>query len=248
MSKKKILISQPEPISERSPYQDLLSNDKLQIDFKQFVSVEGVDEKEFREIQFDLTPFNAVIFTSKIAIDNFFRIAAELRVKMPDDTHYFCTSESFALYLQKYVTYRKRKIFFGNNSFEELCVKIKKKGNLNFLLPVGEAIDSRMLELINGTGVSYTKIQVYQTVFSDLSNINIYDYDIVAFFTPKGIESLYHNFKNFKQDNIKIATFGERTNQAAKDAGLEIAIPSPTPKAPSMTMAIKQYLDAHGLS
>jgi uroporphyrinogen-III synthase len=246
--KRKILISQPKPSSERSPYQALLENEDLQIDFKQFVSVEGVDEKEFREVQFDMTAYNAIVFTSKIAIDNFFRICKDLRVNMPDDTYYFCMSESFALYLQKYITYRKRKIFFGNNNFNDLCTKIEKKSNLKYLLPVGETTDQRLIDRLNSSKIDYTKIQVYKTVFADLSKINIKEYDILAFFTPIGIESLFHNFKDFKQENIKIATFGERTKKAANDAGLNIDIPSPTPKAPSMTMAIKQYLDTNELN
>ena len=207
--KRKILISQPQPSTDHSPYQDLLLNENLEVDFKQFVSVQGVDEKEFRDIQFNFLDYSAVIFTSKIAIDNFFRISKDLRIEMPVDTFYFCLSESFALYLQKYIVYRKRKIFFGNNSFAGLLPKIQKKSTLKFLLPVGETTNNSMLESLDKSKIDYKKIEVYKTVFSDLSDIKINDYDILAFFTPMGIESLYHNFTNFTQNNIKIATFGE---------------------------------------
>lgn len=242
MKIKSILVSQPVPSSNQSPYHELMEKQKVKIDFRSFIHVEGECARNVREQKIDFLKFSAVIFTSKNAVDNFFRIAEEMRCKIPDDMRYFCQSEAIAYYLQKYVVYRKRKIYVGKNTFEELVPLIKKHKDETFLLPSSDKLKPTIPPILDELGVKWQKVILYRTVVSDLSDLENVFYDILVFFSPTGIESLFKNFPDFKQNNTKIAVFGNSTVQAAERAGLKIDIAAPTKETPSMTMALEKYI------
>lgn len=242
MKVKTILVSQPEPKVENSPYFNLIEKQKVKIDFIPFIHVEGVSGKEVRIQKVDLNNFTAIILTSRNAVDHYFRIAEELRFKVPDTMKYFCQSEAVAFYLQKYVVYRKRKIYVGKRTFQELSPLIKKYKNEKFLLPSSDKLKPQIPELINELGVSWKQATFYKTVVSDLSDLENVYYDILVFFSPSGIKSLFVNFPDFEQNNTRIAVFGNTTVQAAKDKGLRVDIKAPTPDTPSMTMALEKYI------
>lgn len=242
MKVKTILVSQPEPKVENSPYFNLIEKQKVKIDFIPFIHVEGVSGKEVRIQKVDLNNFTAIILTSRNAVDHYFRIAEELRFKVPDTMKYFCQSEAVAFYLQKYVVYRKRKIYVGKRNFQELSPLIKKYKNEKFLLPSSDKLKPQIPELINELGVSWKQATFYKTVVSDLSDLENVYYDILVFFSPSGIKSLFENFPDFEQNNTRIAVFGNTTVQAATDKGLRIDIKAPTPETPSMTMALEKYI------
>lgn len=242
MKVKTILVSQPEPKVENSPYFNLIERQKVKIDFIPFIHVEGVSGKEVRIQKVDLNNFTAIILTSRNAVDHYFRIAEELRFKVPDTMKYFCQSEAVAFYLQKYVVYRKRKIYVGKRNFQELSPLIKKYKNEKFLLPSSDKLKPQIPELINELGVSWKQATFYKTVVSDLSDLENVYYDILVFFSPSGIKSLFENFPDFEQNNTRIAVFGNTTVQAATDKGLRIDIKAPTPETPSMTMALEKYI------
>jgi uroporphyrinogen-III synthase len=239
---KKILVSQPKPSNDKSPYFDLAERYNLQIDFRPFIHVEGVDSKEFRSQKVNLSDFGAVIFTSRNAVDHFFRIAEEMRYNVPDTLKYFCMSESTAYYLQKYVVYRKRKIFHGRQRIEDLMPLIKKHKGEKFLLPCSDILKKEIPDTLESNNINFAKAMLYRTVCSDLSDLENVNYDVLVFFSPAGIASLFENFPNFKQNNTRIAVFGATTAKAAEEAGLEINIAAPKPEAPSMTMALEQYI------
>ncbi len=239
---KTILVSQPKPESAKSPYLDLAERYGLKIDFRPFIHVEGIEPKEFRQYRIQLSDHTAVIFTSRNAIDHFFRIATETRFTVPDTMKYFCTSEAVAYYLQKYVIYRKRKIFHGKQVFKDLIDTIKKHKEERFLLPCSDILRATITEQLDEIKVRYTKAMLYRTVCSDLSDLAEVNYDMLVFFSPSGIESLYKNFPNFKQNNTKIAAFGPTTHRAVENAGLTIDVKAPSPEFPSMTMAIADYV------
>ena len=239
---KTILISQPKPSTEKSPYFDLAEKLKLTIDFRPFIHVEGMEGQEFRQQRVDLAQHSAVILTSRLAVDHYFRIAKEMRFEVPDSMKYFCISESTAYYLQKYVQYRKRKIFHGTIKFDEVVALMKKHKNETFLLPCSDLLKSSIPNALDAGGFNYTKAVMYRTVCSDLSDLSDVKYDVLVFFSPSGIESLFKNFPDFVQGNTKIAVFGPTTAKAAEQAGLRIDINAPTAKAPSMTMALEQYI------
>lgn len=239
---KSVLVSQPKPQTEKSPYFDLADNCKIKIDFRPFIHVEGVSAKEFRQQRINLLDFNAVIFTSRNAVDHYFRAAEETRVKIPDDMKYFCISEAIALYLQKYIVYRKRKIFHGQQTFADLISVIKKHKDCNFLLPCSDILRSNIPELLEDNGIKFQCVTLYKTVCSDLSDLKDVNYDVLVFFSPSGIKSLYQNFPDFKQNNTRIAVFGPTTAKAAEDAGLKIDISAPQPESPSMTRALELYI------
>ncbi len=243
MKIKRILVSQPEPSSEKSPYYTLAEKNKLEIDFRQFIQVEGVSLKEFRNQKVDILEHTAVIFTSRTAIDHFFRICEEQRISVPESLKYFCITESVAHYLQKYIVYRKRKIFFGENKFTSLLEIIKKHSGESFLLPLSEPHKKDVCKQLDTAKIAYTKAILYRTISSDLSDLKDFNYDMLVFFSPSGIKSLFDNFPDFKQNGIIIASFGPNTAKAAKDAGLKLDVKAPTPEAPSMTMAIEQYVE-----
>ena len=245
MKIKTILVSQPKPQTEKSPYFDLAEKYNLKIDFRPFIQIEGISTKEFRQERINILDHTAVIFTSRTAIDHFFRIAEEMRVTIPDDMKYFCMSESTAFYLQKYIVYRKRKIFFGARVFEDLIDAIVKHKKENFLLPLSDIHKQSIPSLLNKNKIKYTKAILYKTVSSDLSNLADVNYDILAFYSPSGIKSLKQNFPEFSQNSTIIAAFGPATSKAVKDAKLRLDIQAPMPQAPSMTMALDQYIKAY---
>lgn len=239
---KSVLVSQPKPETEKSPYFDLAEQCKVKVDFRPFIHVEGVPAKEFRLQKINLQEHDAVIFTSRNAVDHYFRIAEEMRVKVSEEVKYFCISESTALYLQKYIVYRKRKIFFGQQTFADLITVIKKHKEANFLLPSADILRQNIPDLLNENGIKYKIATLYRTVCSDLSDLSDVNYDILVFFSPSGIKSLFENFPKFKQNNTRIAVFGPTTATAAEQAGLNIDISAPQPESPSMTKALELYI------
>jgi len=242
MKVKTILVSQPEPKIENSPYFDLIDRQKVKIDFRPFIHVEGVSSKEVRTQKVDLTVYTAIILTSRNSVDHFFRIAEDLRFKVPDTMKYFCQSEAVAYYLQKYVVYRKRKIYVGKRTFTELSPLIKKYKTESFLLPSSDKLKNEVPNVLNDLGVSWKQATFYKTVVSDLSDLRDVYYDILVFFSPSGIKSLLENFPDFKQNETRIAVFGNTTVKAAADNGLRVDIQAPTPETPSMTMALEKYI------
>lgn len=240
---KTILISQPKPATEKSPYYDLADKYSLTIDFRSFIHVEAVEAQEFRQQRVSILEHSAVIFTSRNAVDHFFRMCKEMRVTVPDSMKYFCISESTALYLQKYVVYRKRKIFHGQLRFAELIDSIKKHKQEKFLLPCSDLLKPSIPTLLEDNNITYSKAMMYRTVCSDLSDLSDVKYDMLVFFSPSGIESLYKNFPDFEQNSTKIAAFGPTTVKAVEDKGLTVNISAPNPKAPSMSMAIENHIN-----
>ncbi|KAA1243179.1 uroporphyrinogen-III synthase [Aquimarina sp. RZ0] len=242
MKVKTILVSQPEPKVENSPYFELEEKEKVKIDFIPFIHVEGVDAKEVRQQKVDLSLYTAIILTSRNSVDHFFRIAEEMRFKVPDTLKYFCQSEAVAYYLQKYVVYRKRKIYVGKRTFQELTPLIKKYKNEKFLLPSSDQLKPLIPETLDGLKVDWKQAIFYKTVVSDLSNLRDVFYDILVFFSPSGIKSLFENFPDFKQNETRIAVFGNSTIKAAEEHDLVVNIQAPTPETPSMTMALQKYI------
>ncbi|MFT5891274.1 MAG: uroporphyrinogen-III synthase [Dokdonia sp.] len=242
MKVKTILVSQPKPKVENSPYFELEQRQRVKIDFIPFIHVEGVSSKEVRLQKVDLNDYTAIILTSRNAVDHFFRIAEEMRFKVPDTMKYFCQSEAVAFYLQKYVVYRKRKIYVGKRTFVEMTPLVKKHKTERFLLPSSDKLKDIIPQTLDDLGINWTRSTFYKTVVSDLSNLEDVFYDILVFFSPSGIESLLHNFPNFEQKDTRIAVFGNTTVKAAEEAGLKINIHAPTPQTPSMTMALEKYI------
>jgi uroporphyrinogen-III synthase len=242
MKVKTILVSQPEPKVENSPYFELQNKHKIKVDFRPFIHVEGVSAKEIRLQKIDLNQFTAIILTSKNAVDHFFRVADEMRYKVPEGLKYFCQSEAIAFYLQKYVVYRKRKIYVGPKDFADLSPLIKKYKDEKFLLPASDQLNADAPITLNNLKVDWTQAVFYKTVVSDLSDLADVYYDVLAFFSPTGIKSLFSNFPDFQQNDTRIAVFGSTTQKAALEKGLRIDILAPTPETPSMTMALEKYI------
>jgi uroporphyrinogen-III synthase len=242
MKVKTILVSQPEQ-SENSPYHQIIEKYKVKIDFRPFTEVQGVTGKDLRSQKIDLTQHTAIILTSRNAVDHFFRVAEEMRFKVPDTMRYFCLSEAVAFYLQKYITYRKRKIYVGKKDFSDLVPSIKKHKEENYLFPTSEVLSPIIEKSLNDLKIKWSKAIFYKTVHSDISDLKDTSYDIIALFSPAGVESLYKNFPDFKQQNTKIAVFGASTLKEAEQAGLKISIQAPLPEIPSMTMALEKYLE-----
>lgn len=242
MAIKSILVSQPKPEGEKSPYFDLAEKYKIKIDFRPFIKVEGVDGKEFRAQKVTLSEHTAVILTSKLAADHFFRIAEETRFEVPDTMKYFCISEAIALYLQKYVPFRKRKIFFGKQTIDELADVMKKHKNEKFLLPCTDILRDNIPITLEKQGFKFTKVVLYKTVAADLSDLQDVYYDMLVFFSPGGIESLFKNFPDFKQNETIIAAFGATTGNAVVKHNLRLDVHAPHPKAPSMVGAIELFI------
>jgi uroporphyrinogen-III synthase len=242
MKVKTILVSQPEPKVENSPYFELSQKHKVKIDFRPFIHIEGVSSKDIRGQKIDLNNYTAIILTSRNAVDHFFRVAEEMRYKVPEDLKYFCQSEAVAFYLQKYVVYRKRKIYVGQKDFVDLSPLIKKYKDEKFLLPASDQLNFDIPQTLTNLKVDWTQAIFYRTVMSDLSDLADVYYDILAFFSPTGIKSLFKNFPDFKQNNTRIAVFGSTTQKEALDRGLRVDIMAPSPEAPSMTMALDKYI------
>ena len=246
MKIKKVLVSQPEPTTEKSPYSDLAEKYGLKLDFQPFIKVEGVSVKEFRQERINILDHSAIIFTSRTAIDHFFRICQELRVSVPDTMKYFCISESTAFYLQKYIVYRKRKIFYGEKKVEDMTKILLKNKTENFLVPLSDIHKENIPGLLDKLKLKYTKAILYRTVASDLSTITaLKEYRIIVLYTPSGVKSLLQNFPDFEQDGIAIAAFGAATWQAVEESGLRLDIKAPTLQCPSMTMAIEDYIKSY---
>lgn len=243
MKVKNILVSQPEPADlEKSPFGDLIKRFNVKIDFCKFIKVEGISAKEFRRAKGTFNGHTAVIMTSRHAVDHFFRMAKEMRFEIPDSLKYFCISESTAYYLQKYVQYRKRKIFYGKHNFADLLEVIRKHEEETFLLPSSDIHKQSIFSMLDTEKIKYSKAVIYRTVASDLSHVDIHKYDMMIFYSPAGIQSLQNNFPEYSQGEKLIAAFGSTTAQAVQRAGLQLNIPAPTQSSPSMTMAIDEYL------
>ena len=243
MKVKTILVSQPEPSSEKSPYNRLQNKHKLTIDFRPFIHVEGVNAKEVRQQKIDFKNYDNIILTSRNAVDHFFRLCKEMRYSVPNTTKYFCLSEAVAYYLQKYVVYRKRKIYVGKGKIEDLENVLNKFETETFLFPTSDTLKKDVPNFLDNIKLRWTRAILYRTVVSDLSDLRDVYYDILVFFSPSGIESLFKNFPDFKQNKTRISAYGKSTIKAAEDAGLTVQIKAPTPASPSMTMAIEQYVE-----
>lgn len=242
MKVKSILVSQPEPKVENSPYFEIQQKFKLKMDFRPFIHVEGISAKEIRQQKIDLNNFSSIILTSKNSVDHFFRVAEEMRYKVPEDLKYFCQSEAIAYYLQKYVVYRKRKIYVGQKDFADMSACIKKFKNDTFLLPASDKLNDDVPLTLNKLGVNWKQGVFFKTAMSDLSDLQDVTYDILAFFSPTGINSLFHNFPDFVQNKTRIAVFGSTTKKEAEERGLKVDIMAPSPESPSMTMALEKYI------
>ena len=241
---KKILVSQPKPSSEKSPYFDIAEKYGVEMVFRPFIKVEGLTSKEFRQAKISISDFTAVIFTAKTAIDHFFRLCEEMRVNIPDTMKYFCTSETIALYLQKYIIYRKRKIFFGTSGKlddPDLLKALNKHSKENFLFPISD-VHKDNLSVLDANNIPYTKAIMYRTVSNDFTPDEPFDYDVLLFFSPAGIDSLLKNFPDFKQGDVPTACLGAAPAKAVTDAGLRLDIQAPSAKAPSMTAALDMFL------
>ena len=242
---KKILISQPKPSSEKSPYYDIANRFDVELVFRPFIKVEGMSAREFRTQKVSILDHTAVVFTSRHAIDHFFTLAKELRVTIPEDMKYFCVTETIALYIQKYVQYRKRKVFFGTTGkMDDLLPTMVKHKTEKYLVPMSDVHNDAISKLLDSKKLQHTECVMYKTVSNDFTEeeIKTFDYDMLVFFSPAGIESLTKNFPNFKQGDIAIATFGPATAKAVKDAGLRLDLEAPSEKYPSMTGALQHYL------
>ncbi len=243
MKIKKVLVSQPKPTSEKSPYFDIAQKYGVKIDFRPFIKVERVCAKEFRQQKVSIPDYTAVIFTSRHAIDHFFNLCNDLRVTIPETMKYFCVTESVALYIQKYVQYRKRKIFFGNTGkIDDLYTSIVKHKNEKYLVPMSDVHNDDMKNLLDKANVQHTEVVMYRTVSNDFKEDEEFDYDMLVFFSPAGVSSLKKNFPDFDQKDICIGTFGSTTAQAVRDAGLRLDLEAPTVKAPSMTAALDMFI------
>ena len=243
LSIKKVLVSQPKPASEKSPYFDIAEKYGVEIDFRPFIKVEPLTSKEFRQQRISILDYTAVIFTARTAIDHFFHLCEELRVTIPETMKYFCMTEAIAVYLQKYIVYRKRKIFYGQTGKpEDLVTVIGKHSKEKYLAPVSDVHKDDLFAMLDAKRITYTKAVMFRTVSNDFTKEESFDYDMLVFFSQAGIASLLKNFPDFKQEDIRIGCFGPTTAKAVKEAGLRLDVEAPTPEAPSMTAALELYL------
>jgi len=240
---KKILVSQPKPSSEKSPYYDIAERMNVEIVFRPFIKVQGITPKEFRAQKISILEHTAVVFTSRHAIDHFFTLCKEMRVVIPEDMKYFCITETVALYIQKYVQYRKRKIFFGETGkIDDLVPLMAKHKNEKYFIPISDVHTSQFGEMLDAKKLVHSEGIMYRTVSNDFQEGEPFDYDLLIFFSPSGIQALLKNFPNFKQDKISIGTFGPSTAKAVLDAGLRLDFGAPSPEYPSITSAIAAYV------
>ena len=243
MKIKKVLVSQPKPASEKSPYYDIAEKYGVKIDFRPFIKVESLSAKEFRQQKISILDHTAVIFTSRHAIDHFFTLCTELRVTIPETMKYFCVTEAVALYIQKYVQYRKRKIFFGaTGKIEDLIPSIVKHKTEKYLVPMSDVHNDDVKNLLDKNNIQHTEAVMYRTVSNDFTSDEECDYDMLVFFSPAGVTSLKKNFPAFNQREIKIGTFGSTTAQAIRDAGLRLDLEAPTVQAPSLNDALDMFI------
>ena len=243
MKIKKVLVSQPKPASEKSPYYDIAEKYGVKIDFRPFIKVESLSAKEFRQQKVSILDHTAVVFTSRHAIDHFFHLCEDLRVAIPETMKYFCVSEAIALYIQKYVQYRKRKIFFGaTGKFDDLVPSIVKHKTEKYLVPMSDVHSDDIKNILDKNKIQHTEAVMFRTVSNDFAPDEPFDYDMLVFFSPAGISALKKNFPNFEQKDIKIGTFGSTTAQAVRDGGLRLDLEAPNPQAPSMTAALDMFI------
>ena len=240
---KKILVSQPRPTSEKSPYFDIAREYNVELVFRPFIKVEGLTAKEFRQQKVNILNYTAVVFTSRHAIDNFFNLAKEMRVTIPETMKYFCVTETIALYIQKYVQYRKRKVFFGNTGkIDDVVPLMVKHKSERYFIPLSDVHNPVFGELLDSKNVKHSDAVMYRTVSNDFKEGEPFDYDMLIFFSPSGVQSLKKNFPKFKQGDIVIGTLGPSTAKAVRDAGLRLDIEAPSPQYPSISAAIDDHL------
>jgi Uroporphyrinogen-III synthase len=240
---KRLLVSQPQPKTEKSPYYDIADRYGIEIDFRPFIKVERLSAKEYRQQRITILDHTAIVFTARTAIDHFFSLCDELRIIIPESMKYFCMTEAIAVYLQKYIVYRKRKVFFGRSGkTEDLAYIICKHSKEKYLIPVSDVHKGDLMTLLNTKKIRYTTSVMYRTISNDFTDDEKFEYDMLVFFSPSGISSLLKNFPDFKQDEIKIGCFGPTTAKAAINAGLRLDIEAPSPEAPSMTAALDLFL------
>ncbi len=242
---KKILVSQPKPTSEKSPYFDIAREFGVELVFRPFIKVEGLTVKEFRQQKVSILNYTAIVFTSRHAIDNFFKLSKELRITIPEDMKYFCVTETIALYIQKYVQYRKRKVFYGTTGkIVDLVPLMVKHKTEKFLVPMSDVHNNSVTELLDAKKLEHKECVMYRTVSDDFTpeEVEQFDYDMLMFFSPAGLNALTKNFPDFEQGDIRIAAFGPATAKEVTDRGLRLDLKAPTPEFPSMTGALKDYL------
>lgn len=240
---KKILVSQPKPTSDKSPYYDIERTHNVEIVFRPFIKVEGLSPKEFRQQKISILDHTAIVFTSRHAIDHFFLLCKEMRLAIPEDMKYFCITETVALYIQKYVQYRKRKVFFGSTGkIEDLLPQMVKHKNEKYFIPISDVHNTSFFQLLESKKLNHTKGVMYRTVSNDFKSDEPFDYDMLIFFSPSGIQSLLRNFPDFKQNDIAIGTFGPTTAKAVRDAGLRLDLEAPSPEFPSITAALDAFV------
>lgn len=240
---KKMLVSQPQPTSSKSPYFDIAKKYGVEIDFRPFIKIEPLSAKEFRQQRISILDYSAIIFTARTAVDHFFNLCEELRVTIPETMKYFCITETIAVYLQKYTIYRKRKVFFApSGQLDDLVKLVGKHPKEKYLIPVSDVHKDDLMVSLDAKKINYKTAIMYRTVSNNFTEEDKFDYDMLVFFSPSGISSLLKNFPKFKQKDIRIGCFGPTTAKAAVDAGLRLDIEAPTPEAPSMTAALEQYL------
>ena len=243
---KKVLVSQPKPTSEKSPYYDIAERYGVEIVFHPFIKVEGLTSKEFRAQKISILEHTAIVFTSRHAIDHFFMLCKEMRVVIPEDMKYFCVTEQIALYIQKYVQYRKRKIFYGSTGhFSDLLPVMVKHKTENYFVPLSDVHTDDIKRLLDEKKLRHTEGVMYRTVANNFAEGEPFDYDMIVFFSPSGVQSLMTNFPDFKQGDIAIATFGPTTAKSVHDAGLRLDLEAPTPQYPSITSALDDYIKKH---
>lgn len=243
MKIKKVLVSQPKPTSEKSPYFDIAEKYGVKIDFRPFIKVESLSAKEFRQQKVSILDHTAIVFTSRHAIDHFFNLCVELRVTIPETMKYFCTSETIALYIQKYVQYRKRKVFFGaTGKFADLVPLMVKHNTEKYFVPMSDVHNDEVKDLLDKNKIQHTETVMYRTVSNDFKPEEMSDYDMLVFFSPAGIQSLMKNFPGFEQKDIAIGCFGPTTAKAIKEAGLRLDLEAPSAAAPSMPAALDLFI------
>lgn len=241
---RKILVSQPAPSTEKSPYFDIATKSDVEFTFHPFIKIEGLSAKEFRQQKIQILDYSAIVFTSRHAIDYFFTLCKELRVSLPEDMKYFGISESIVLYIQKYVQYRKRKVFFGSTGkWPELVTVMTKHKTERYLIPLSDVHNDDIAHMLDAKKLKHTECVMYRTISNDYPVGKAFDYDMLVLFTPAGVDSLLKNFPNFQQGNTRLACFGNATKKAMEDAGLRVDLSAPTPEARSMTAAIELYLE-----
>lgn len=241
---KKILVSQPKPTSEKSPYFEIEAKENVEFTFHPFIKIEGLTAREFRQQKVQILDYTAIVFNSRHAIDFFFTLCKELRVTLPEDMKYFGISETVSLYIQKYIQYRKRKVFFGSTGkWPELVATMAKHKTEKYLVPLSDVHNDDIAQMLDAKKLNHTECVMYRTVSNEYPKDKPFDYDMLVFFTPAGVESLLKNFPDFKQNDVRLACFGPATKKAIEDAGLRCDLPAPTPEARSMTAAIELYLN-----